>query len=71
MPVADSLFEIAVRGRDDARVDANRLGIAEPLDLLLLEHAQQLDLDVHRQIADLVEEDRRVVGQLEASHLTR
>ena len=46
-------------------------GLAEPLDLPLLEHAQQLHLDVGRQVADLVEEDRRAIGQLEASDLPR
>ena len=44
---------------------------AEPLDLPLLEHAQQLDLDVRRQLADLVEKDRRAIGQLEAADLPR
>ena len=44
---------------------------AEPLDLPFLEHAQQLDLHVERQVADLVEEDRRVVGELEAADLAR
>ena len=47
------------------------LGLPEALDLPLLQHAQQLHLDVERQVANLVEEDRRVVGQLEAAHLTR
>ena len=49
----------------------DRLRAAQPLDLPLLEHAQQLDLDVERQIANLVEEDRRVIGELEAADLPR
>ena len=48
-----------------------RLRAAEPLDLPLFQHAQQLDLHVERQVADLVEEDRRVIRQLEASDLSR
>ena len=47
------------------------LGLPSRSICVLLEHPQQLDLDVHRQIADLVEEDRRVIRQLEASHLPR
>ena len=39
--------------------------------LPLLEDAQQLDLDLERQVANLVEENRRLVGQLEASDLPR
>ena len=45
------------------------LRAAEPLELLLLQDAQQLHLDIQRQLADFVEEDRAVVRQLEASVL--
>ena len=34
-------------------------------DLALLQHAQELGLEVERQVADLVEEERAAVGQLE------
>ena len=37
---------------------ANRLVAADPLELAFLQHAQQRHLDVGRQLADLVEEDR-------------
>ena len=40
---------------------------AEPLDLALLQHAQQLHLDVGRDLADLVEEQRAAVGLREAA----
>ena len=70
-PRAIALLEVAVRGGDDRAFDGDRRRAAEPLDLPLFEHAQQLDLDVERQLADLVEEDRRVVGQLEAADLPR
>ena len=46
-------------------------GLPEPFDLPLLDHAQQLDLDVEGQVADLVEKDRRVVRQFEAADLSR
>ena len=40
--------------------------LADPLELLLLQHAQQLDLGVERQLAHLVQEQGALVGQLEA-----
>ena len=46
-------------------------GLPSRSNLPLLEHAQQLDLHVERQVADLVEEDRRVVGELEPADLPR
>src|SRR4030095_9364366 len=67
----DSLVEVPMRGRDDPHIDVNAPRAAEPLDLSLLEDANKLDLHIRRQLADLVEEDRRVVGQLEAADLTR
>jgi hypothetical protein len=44
--VGDLLLEIAVRRRHDAHVDLDRLGAADPFELALLQHAQQLDLHV-------------------------
>jgi hypothetical protein len=40
---------------------------ADALELLLLQHAQQLHLRVERQLAHLVEEERAAVRQLEAA----
>ena len=54
-----------MRGRDDARVDLDRLGAADGPHLLLLQHAQQLDLQAHRHVADLVEQQRAAVRGLE------
>ena len=48
-----------------------RLGAAQPVDLPLLEHAQQLDLRGQVDVADLVQEQRAAVGQLEAALLAR
>ena len=59
---ADLGLEFA-RGRGDhAHVDAARLRFAERAHFLLLEDAQQLDLERQRQLADLVEEERAAVG---------
>ena len=45
--------------------------LPEAFDDALLQDAEQLDLDFHRQLADLVEEDRGQVGGLEAADLPR
>ena len=44
---------------------------ADALELALLEHAQELHLGHRRELADLVEEQRAAVGQLEAAFLAR
>ena len=61
----DQLLQVAVRGGDDAHVDRRRLGAADRAHLVLLQHAQQLDLQTHRHVADLVEHQRAAVGRLE------
>ena len=61
----DQLFQGAVGGRDEPHVDLDRLVVADARDLLLLQHAEQLDLRAHRHVADFVEEQRAAVGVLE------
>ena len=60
-------FEVAVGGRHHAHVDGDRPLAADPLQPPLLEHAQELDLQVQRHLADLVEEDGPFVSQLEVA----
>ena len=60
-------LEIPVGGGDEADVRLARLVGADALVLAFLEHAQQLDLDARRDLADLVEEERPALGLLEAS----
>ena len=67
--VADEQIERPVGRRDQPEVDGDRSVAAEPLESALLEHAQQLGLRDDRQVADLVEEQRAVVGQFEAAGL--
>ena len=67
--VADELIERPVGRRDQAEVHLDRGVAAEPLEAALLEHAQQLGLRDERHVADLVEEERAVVGELEAAGL--
>ena len=56
-----------MRGRDDAHVGAALLAAAHALERALLEHAQQLHLHVEAHVADLVQEQRAAVGELEAA----
>ena len=62
--VRDSFLEIAVRRGDDADVDLSRARSAEALELTLLQDAQKLGLQIERQVANLVEEQRPAMGQL-------
>jgi len=57
--------QVPVGGRHDARVHGDRLVGPDALDLVRLQHAQQLHLAGQRQLADLVEEDGPGVGALE------
>src|SRR5205823_8154084 len=50
--------EIPVRRRDQAHVDVDVVVVAHRPDAALLDGAQELHLDVERQLADLVEEER-------------
>ena len=54
----DALLEVGVGGGEHPHVDALRPRLADRHDLVLLEEAQQLRLDVERQVADFVEEQR-------------
>src|SRR5436189_714633 len=65
----DLLDQAAVGRGDDPDVDSERVAAADALDLAGLDRAQQLDLGVERQLADLIEEDGRSVGILEAADM--
>ena len=58
---------VAVGGGDDPDVDLDGGVGANPLELALLEDAQQLGLGAQRHLADLVEEDGALVGAFEAA----
>ena len=60
------ILEPAVGGRERPDVDMLAPLGADALDLAALEHPQQLGLGLELQVADLVEEQRAAVGQLEA-----
>ena len=65
----DELLQIAVRRRDEAHVDADRLDAADALELALLQRAEELHLHLDGDLADLVEEERAAVRELEAPRL--
>src|SRR3990172_814660 len=61
----DGAGEVPVGGGDGAEVDRHR-GVAPPTDDdLVLQHPEQLDLDLGTQLPDLVEEDRSSLRRLE------
>src|SRR6266850_6388513 len=57
--------QVTIGRRDDAYVDPDPILAAHPIEFPLLEDAQQRDLLVGREFADLVQEDRAAVRQLE------
>src|SRR5262249_26338853 len=59
--------EVPVRRRHDPHVDPARPAVADRHDLALLEDAEELRLHRRRHLADLVEEDRALLGGLEES----
>ena len=58
----DEVEQALVGRRDQADVDLHGFLRADRIDLALLDGAQELDLRVERQLADLVEEQRAAVG---------
>ena len=61
--------EVAVGRGNHADVGLSRLERADALDFAVLDRAQQLGLQRQRQLADLVEKQRAVVGVLEQADL--
>src|SRR5439155_23330523 len=59
------LLEVAVGGGDQAHVDGAGALFTDPLEIALLQHPQQLALQLQRNFADLVEEQRAAVGEFE------
>ena len=63
--LVDPFLEARVGGGHDAHIDLDPLPPADALDHLVLQEAQQLHLQRVRQVADLVEEQRAVIGTLD------
>jgi len=66
---AHRVAQVAVRGRNHARPRHPPLGLAQALELPVLQHPQQLRLHLEGQLADLVEEQRPVLRVLEVARL--
>src|SRR4029077_14090185 len=62
---------VAIRGRDDAHVRRALARVADALVRALLQEAEQLGLDLERQLADLVQEQRAALRGLHASLAVR
>ena len=65
-PLRHRGLEVAVRRGHEADVDRDRMCAAEPLELPLLQDAQELHLRRGGQVSHLVQEERPLVGELEA-----
>ena len=63
--LGDQLLQVLVGRAHDAHVDRNLLPAADALDHAVLQEAQQLGLQRQRHVADLVEEQRAAVGDLD------
>ncbi len=63
--LAHELLEVLIGRRDDARVDLDGIGAADPFEGFLLQKAQQLDLQRERQIADFIEEHGPAFGRFQ------
>ena len=59
------ILQVPVSGRDHAHIDGNRIGAAHRANHILLQHAQQLDLQAHRHVADLIQHEGAAVGRHE------
>ena len=55
-------FQVAMGGRYQSHVDLLRSVAAQPFKLTFLQSAQQLGLNLDRNIPDLIEEERALVG---------
>ena len=68
---AHRLGQIAVGGGDDADIDRHRPRAADAVDHALLDGAQQLGLQPHVHLGNLVEQQRAAVGLLEFADAAR
>ena len=64
--IGNQCFEILMRCCNDAHIDLDRGCAAHPVELAVLQYAQQSCLKVCRHVADFVEKQRAAVGLLEA-----
>src|SRR5262249_30393982 len=58
--------QVAIRGSDDANVDADRLHASDALEFAFLQDMQQRDLGLRQQFAHFIQENRPAISELEA-----
>src|SRR6202011_175932 len=63
----DHLFELLIGGGEDPDIDSDGAVASNALEFLLLQNAQQLGLQLERNVADLVEQKRSLVRQFKAA----
>src|SRR6202008_4343597 len=66
-PVCHGGFQIAIRCRYYADVDFNRLRTADAFEFTFLQHPQECNLSVQRQLPDFVEENSSSVRQFKST----
>src|ERR1051325_10468770 len=64
-------IEIAMGRGHDSHVDLDGFDAAEPLELPVLEQSEQLRLEGGAELADFVQEECALVGELDAARLSR
>ena len=69
LALGDGLLEVHVRGGDDAHVRLEHARVTHRRVLARLQHAQQLDLQRQRQLADLVQKQRALLGDADPAEL--
>src|SRR5262249_20293900 len=69
LTVRDHPRQVPVRRRHQPHVHADGVRATQALELLLLQSAEKLGLQFQGDVADLIEEQRPLVGQLEAADL--
>ena len=69
LPLVHEFRQVAVGCGDEAEIRIFAAAHPDLLDLIALQHAQQLCLKIQREFADLVEKDRALVRQLELALL--
>src|SRR5260370_18914323 len=69
--LAHHRFEIAVRRGNQTRTGTKRARAAQPLELPLLQHAEQFGLQSERNLPYLVQKNRAAVGHFEAAGALR
>src|ERR1700679_3981456 len=65
----DHRGQIAIGRRNHSRIHAKHASTAQPLELPLLQNAEQLWLQIQRHLSDLVEKDRPLTRQFKSPDL--